>query len=412
MRTRALHADHLLSGDAPPIVDGAVVVGDDDVIVDVGRAAEVLPRHAGAELERVSGVVFPGLINAHTHVELSAMRGKVPGGRGFIPWVDRLVTIRAETTAEETSELIDAAIAELGRSATVAVGEVTNSLASVVPLAHAGIGGCIFHEVFGTDRAVVLRRIEGLRDELHERVPIWPSSDLAYAPSPHTLFTLHPDAVRVLLQSAASRGLRASLHLAEHASERRAIEHGDGPAPEWFAERMKQRPEWPMRPLFDLAADVGALREGVVLVHLTDARPDELGRVASSGAAVVLCPRSNLHIEGRVPPLLELRAAGIDAALGTDSLASNTSLDVLAEACALAERFPTVPSWELVKMATWNGARALGRPELGRLAKGARPGIFAVDVPGHVSGDAAAHLLANLGERRRLLVSRVPARAA
>src|SRR6185436_3970449 len=99
------------------------------------------------------------------------------------------------------------------------------------------------------------------KGELEERVPRWPTKDLAYAPSPHTLFTLHPDAVRALLDSAARRGLRASLHLAEHAAERRAVEHGDGPVPDWFAERMKQRPEWPKRPLFDLAADVGALRE-------------------------------------------------------------------------------------------------------------------------------------------------------
>lgn len=174
--------------------------------------------------------------------------------------------------------------------------------------------------------------------------------------------------------------------------------------PDWYERRLKQRPEWPKRPLFDLAADVGALRPGVLLVHLADARPDELARVASSGASAVLCPRSNLYIEGRLPPLLAVREAGIEAALGTDSLASNTSLDVLAEARALADRFPNVPKWELVKMATWNGARALGREDLGRLARGARPGVFAVE--GELSDDPAAFLLANLRAPRRKLAGR------
>ena len=133
--------------------------------------------------------------------------------------------------------------------------------------------------------------------------------------------------------------------------------------------------------------------------------PTSSRKVAASGAPVVLCPRSNLYIEGRLPPLLAVREAGIEAALGTDSLASNTSLDVLAEARALADRFPSVPKWELVKMATWNGARALGRDDLGRIARGARPGIFCVE--GEVSGDAAAFLLANLRAPRRMLVSRL-----
>ncbi|MBX3260188.1 MAG: amidohydrolase family protein [Labilithrix sp.] len=405
MSVRIFHADHVLPGDAPPIADGAVVVDARGAIVEVGAAAEVLPRHAGPAPERVRGVVFPGLVNAHAHVELSSMRGKVPGGHGFVPWVDRLVTTRSETLPDEDAEEIERAADELAASATVAVGDVTNSLAAVAALARRGIGGAVFHEVLGMDRGVVLRRIDGLRAELDERVPAWPSADLAYAPAPHTLFTLHPDAARALLESAERRGVRTSLHLAEHAAERRAVEHGEGPVPEWFATRFKQRPEWPRRPLFDLAADVGALRPHVVLVHLADARPDELGRVAAAGAPVVLCPRSNLYIEGRLPPLLAARAAGIEPALGTDSLASNTSLDVLAEARALADRFPSVPKWELVKMATWNGARALGRDDLGRLARGARPGLFCVE--GAVTGDPAAFLLAGARATRRVLAARL-----
>ena len=103
--------------------------------------------------------------------------------------------------------------------------------------------------------------------------------------------------------------------------------------------------------------------------------------------------------------MLAVMQAGIEPGLGTDSLASNASLDVLAEAKAFADRFPAVSAWELVKMATWNGARALGRPDLGRIAMGARPGIFAV--LGDVARDAATFLLSNLRLPRHMLVPRV-----
>jgi cytosine/adenosine deaminase-related metal-dependent hydrolase len=401
---RVFHCDHVLPGDAPPIADGAVVVGESGEVIDVGRAGDVLARHAGAEVVRVRGVVLPGLVNAHTHLELSAMRGRVGGGRGFVGWVDSLIAQRPEISAEENADGIDAAIDELVRTGTVAVGEVTNSLAAVGPLARRGIGGCVFHEVFGQDRAAVLRRVEGLRAELDERFPSWPSRDLTYAPAPHTLYTTHVDAVRALLESAKSYGTLTSLHLAEHAPERRAIEQGDGPVPEWLLMRAKQSPDWPKQPLFDYAEQLGALSPMVLLVHLVESRSDELGRVAEKGAPVALCPRSNLHIEMKLPPLLAIRAAGIEAGLGTDSLASNASLDVLAEAKAFADRFPSVPAWELVKMATWNGARALGRTDLGRLAKGARPGVLAVE--GDVNGDPAAFLLSNLRLPRRMLAPR------
>jgi cytosine/adenosine deaminase-related metal-dependent hydrolase len=142
----------------------------------------------------------------------------------------------------------------------------------------------------------------------------------------------------------------------------------------------------------------------MLCVHLTDARNDELELVARREAVPVFCPRSNLYIETRLPPLIAARAAGLLPALGTDSLASNASLDVLAEARALADRFPGVPARELVRMATWQGARALGRPDLGRIARGARPGLIAID--GDPGSDPCAFVLKNVKAPRRWVVRR------
>jgi cytosine/adenosine deaminase-related metal-dependent hydrolase len=409
---RVIHADAVVTGDTGVVRDGGVVVDGRGEVLEVGTAADVLPRHAGAAVERVRGVVFPGLVNAHTHLELSALRGVVKGGAGFVPWVEQLLGARSETPPEQEEEAAARAVDELVAFGTVAVGEVTNSLAAVGALARRGIVGCVFHEVFGVEREPLEKRVAALPRAVEERVGTWPSADLTYAPSPHTLHTTHPAVVRRLVKEAADRGVRVSLHLAENAAERRALEQGDGPIVDWYERRLKLRRdllEWPHVSPVAFADELGALAPHVLCVHLTDARPDELEVVARRRAPVVFCPRSNLYIETRLPPLLAARAAGIWPALGTDSLASNASLDVLAEARALADRFPTVPAVDLMRMATWEGARALGRSDVGRIARGSRPGIVAIDGEGsEVSDDPCAFVLRSVRAPRRWVARRTP----
>ncbi|MEO6419378.1 MAG: amidohydrolase family protein, partial [Polyangiaceae bacterium] len=236
---RALHSDFAILGDEDPLADAAVILTEDGTIADVGSAAEVLPRHAGLSIERVRGVVLPALINAHVHLELSALRAQIAGGSGFVPWVEGLIAARAMSSEEEQTAAIDRAVGELLTFGTRAVGEVTNSLAAVGALARAKIGGSVFHEIFGLDRAAVMTRVEGLKAELDERVRTWPTRDLSYAPAPHTLYTTHPDAVRSLVEHARARGLATSLHLAEHAAERTALESGAGSVPTWLSNRLE-----------------------------------------------------------------------------------------------------------------------------------------------------------------------------
>jgi cytosine/adenosine deaminase-related metal-dependent hydrolase len=346
-------------------------------------------------------------VNAHTHLELSALRGCVPGGAGFVPWVEHLIGARDEMQPEDDVAAIERAVDELVAFGTVAVGEVTNSLAAVPALARRGVAGCVFHEVFGVALAPLQARLEALPRMVQDRLGAWPTPELSYAPTPHTLYTTHPDVVRKLVDDGQRRGLRLSLHVAEHAAERRFLEYGDGPIVPWYERRLGLRRdllEWPSQSPVAFADRLRALAPNVLAVHLTDATPAELEMVARRGAPVVLCPRSNLHIETRLPPLLSLRAAGIAPALGTDSLASSASLDVLMEARALSDRFPSVPAADLVAMATWGGAQALGRDDLGRIARGARPGILVLD--GHPGADPCGFVLRHVREPRRWLVGR------
>src|SRR5678815_3927271 len=146
---RIIHADWVILGDIAPLADGAIVVDDSGAIAHVGEARDVLVRFGSSSIQRIDGLVMPGLVNAHTHLELSALRGRVPGRDGFVRWVEHLIGARVELSPDEEESAIRDATAELRATCTVAVGEVTNGLGAVGALAEAKIAGCIFHEVFG-----------------------------------------------------------------------------------------------------------------------------------------------------------------------------------------------------------------------------------------------------------------------
>ena len=410
MSVRIVCADAILPGEEPPVRDAAVVLDAQGTIVDVGRRGDVLPRHTGAPVENVRGVLLPGLVNAHAHLELSALRGKVSGGAGFVPWVEQMMGVRSAERPEEDQSGIERAVAELDAFGTTAVGEVTNTLAAVPALVRRGIGGIVFHEVFGLNREQALHRLGNLQNDATSRDSCIPARDFAYALAPHTVYTTHPDAVRAVLRIVRERGGRTTVHLAEHPAERIFLEEGKGPFFDFAARKhfpVESFP-FPRRDPIAAAAELDLLAPDVILVHLTDARPSELHRVARSGAPVVLCPRSNLFIEVKLPPLGEMLRAGIMPALGTDSLASNLSLDLLAEARALGDRFPAVSKTTLLTMATAAGARALGRPDLGRLVRGLRPGLLAVAGELAPDEDPASFVLRQPAAQRRWVDQRRP----
>ena len=241
---------------------------------------------------------------------------------------------------------VEQAAEDLDRYAIAAVGDVSNRLVAVRALARRGIAGCVFHEVLGTEEEPLRRAVTALGEARERTVGRWPTTDLAYSVAPHTLYTTHPAVVRDLVRAARDAGAVTSLHLAEHPGERRALEDAEGPVVDWLRTQMRGAAAelpWPRVGPVAHANALGALGPHILSVHVTDARQNEIELLAARRASVVLCPRSNLYIERKLPPLLSLLAAGLEVALGTDSLASNATLDVLAEARELHDRFPEVP---------------------------------------------------------------------
>jgi len=402
---RAYEASWLITG-APgeaPIADGAVVLDEAGRVLAVGPAASLRASHPSAQWTRERAILTPGLVNAHVHLELSALRGETRSGGGFGPWVASMMARRDVVQPEQDLDAIDAGISELLRAGTVAVGEVTNTLASVELLGSAPLLGRVFHEVFGLGYEAASAMV-GRASEARARVTHWPAS-LGYALAPHTVYSLHPEVVRETVATVRAEGGRTSLHLAEHAAERAFLRDGTGPFADFLTARGAPTAGFVPPGLSPIAyaEQLGVLGPEVLAIHLCATEREELRRVKALGAQAVLCPRSNLFIELKLPPLYDILGAGLTPGLGTDSLASNTTLDVLAEASALRDRFPQVDPGLLFSMATWHGAVALGlQHRVGALAPGLTPGLVAFDLAQPVS-DPYAHVLRSPPPARRVL---------
>ena len=269
--------------------------------------------------------------------------------------------------------------------------------------------GCVFHEVFGVERGPLLERLAALPRMVEERLGTWPSAGLAYAPSPHTLYTTHADVVRRLVEQGTERGLRLSLHLAEHASERRFLETGDGPIATWYEQRLRVRRdllEWPGQSPIAFADSLGALaaeRRGGAPHRRAGPRSSSSSRDAALRWCSVRGPTFTSRRACRRSSRCGRRGSR-PASAPTRSPPTPRST-CSSEARALSDRFSSVPAADLVAMATWGSARALGLRDVGRIAPGTRPGLFAID--GEPGTDPCAFVLRNVRAPRRWLARRV-----
>jgi len=395
---RVFSAPWVLPVVRPPIRDGAVAVDASGTILAVGPRADVLGElgpHDGPQVQevRVEGALVPGLVNAHTHLELSWLAGAVPGGAGVIAWTRRLMEKMTASRADEDARF--AAAVEAARAAralgTAALGDVGNGILGWRAMAHAGLLGLFFHELVGSRER---RTGDALGDAAAERARV-PAPELAgdppsipAVPAPHAPYSVGPELIRRIFATAAAAGLPTTIHLAEDPDEVALLASGSGGWPDVLrvmgvdpGERTPGLgPCAYLAGLGALAARDGSAAPPPLLVHMVCAGPDDRRRAREAGATVVLCPRSNLHIGGRLPDVAALIDDGVALALGTDSLASVPDLSLWAEMRALSAALPEIPAHRWLEAATDAGARALGlATTLGALEVGRRPGLVCVD---------------------------------
>ncbi len=387
-----------------PIRDGAVAVAEGRIVA-VDAASAILSRFAGAPVVNCLGVLMPGLVNTHIHLELSGyghIARPLPE-HSFCDWIRSLMQARQEgrTDAKGLARAARQMLQEQHESGVLLLLDTGNVLPSpccshsLSPAASpVASSTCIVHppdsipfppvsfllELLGPDAKAekqALSRLAALPDSV--------------AATPHALYSTTPAIIRAITQRAARLGHIVSLHLAESADELELLRNGNG----CFRSFLEERGAWDGSlavPVAGLAGrkhgavayleHLGLLHSRLLCVHCVQVSDDEARILARHGCKICLCPGSNRFLRVGRAPLELMMKHGLLPAIGTDSIASNESLDLWREMQILREDHPGVASDQILKMATLGGAAALGCDhDYGSLAPGRKAILLNIKDP-------------------------------
>ncbi len=337
---------------APPIEDGAVLVDDRGRIVAVGPDRAV-PAPEGAErLEYPGAALVPGLVNCHTHLELTHLAGRNPETQ-FARWIHRIRELKDATPAEEFRRSAERGVRDCWAAGVTCVADTGSTGAAMEALHALGGRGIAYQEVFGPDPTQARASLAELECAL-ERLGAYASARLRVGVSPHAPYTVSERLYHAVGDLARREGLPVAIHLAESREETAFVREGAGP----FADALRARGISITAPgcsPVQYLVRLGVLERGTLCIHCVqvDARDTQLLRQA--GASVAHCPRSNRAHGHGAAPLAAFRAARIPLGLGTDSVVSAGDVSLWAEAAAAG-----LEGEEALRMLTLEGARALG----------------------------------------------------
>jgi cytosine/adenosine deaminase-related metal-dependent hydrolase len=379
-----IHAASHLYPVASPSVEGGAIAIHDGRISAVGRRHELLAEFGGAVHDHPGAVIMPGLVNPHTHLELTHFPAwKIRKGidyapRTYVDWVIQVVKVRRALDHHELAASVGEGLRMCLEAGTTAIGEILTDHSLIPRYTASGLGGRFFFEVLGHDPArwePLCSWIEGLQEE---------QAGLPWGISPHAPHTLSAELLTRLVGLARQRSVPLMIHLAESTEESEFFHSGGGriaellyPFAGWQGHLPGARRTTPTAWLEGL----GALGPATSVVHAVHVTPADVEILRSRQVSVVLCPRSNDRLDvGRAPVHL-LKRSGLCLALGTDSLASNDSLSLWDEMRFLLDEFrgEFTPA-EALEMVTRGAATAIGcQGEMGTLEVGKRADFIVLD---------------------------------
>ncbi len=374
----AWHARWVLPIVSAPLHDGAVVV-DGDRIVWVGPSAHA---EAGRHEWLGDAILLPGLVNAHSHLELTALRGLLEGV-DFRDWLRVITAVRAEVLDAEALRVASRfGVSEALRAGITTLADCSATGAPLEAMRAVGVRGRVYLETFGPDVAQAGASMEALVSGV-ERLRAQATVLVDVGVSPHAPYTVSPALYEAVAHYARAERLPVATHVAESAAEDAFVRDGTGP----FADRLRTR-GIAVQPTHGspiaLLERAGVLDTQVLCIHAVHADAADIARLASAGAAVAHCPVSNAKLGQGIAPVRAMLDAGIAVGLGSDSVVSNDRMDLVAEARqavlvqSLAAGTPdALSAATAVEMATRGGARALGMPALGVLAAGSAADLCA-----------------------------------
>jgi len=366
---RRISSQYIFTSAGPPLKRGIITTADDGTILSVEDTGGSPGESAGTEF--YNGIIIPGLVNCHSHLELSHMRGEFPAGSGLKSFIDHVRRHR-EADIGVVAAAAEKADGEMFSAGTVACGDISNNAASFPVKSGSPIVYHTFIEVFGTDPLVADDRI----GEAARLSAAAAAAGMSCSITPHAVYSVS-EPLMSLLRNHITPGSVISLHFLESDDERHMA--GDH---------------------LEKALSLAGICSQLLLVHNTVITRHEAQSLAASGNTwFCLCPSSNMHITGVMPPVALLSEVTGRIVTGTDSLASTGHLNLLTELRLLHETVPRLPLHEIIRWGTINGARALGMSEtLGSIEPGKKPGLLLVENTDLVS----LHLLPGSRVRRLL----------
>jgi cytosine/adenosine deaminase-related metal-dependent hydrolase len=341
---------------SPPIKNGFVLVNG-GLIEAVGERKEAGAHEYERELDFSGRVLLPGFVNAHSHLELSGLRGRRYGG-SFIEWIETVINHTSHTSPAVRRKNMEMGIREMAASGITAVGDIVSTAEMAAPLLASSMKSVLFAEAI----APLPSEAESTADNVERELEKIHSLGGRGGISPHAPHTVSERLFIRLKKTAGERAVPFTTHLAETKEEVEYIRDGRGPLRD-FLEKRGRLPDG-----FEGTGEspVSFLNQcsvlgGTLAVHLNRLEEGDVELLSSAGAVPVFCPGSSKWFgRERLLPLEELLEAGLKPAIGTDSLASNSSLSMLDELRTAAGYFPKIPREIFIRMATVNGARALG----------------------------------------------------
>lgn len=373
---RRLSAHYIFPAAGPALKYGIIVLDDEGLITGLvdtgGNPSEI------SGLEFYPGILVPGFVNAHCHLELSHLKGRIPRGTGLSGFVEKVSGLRPEIP-EVIERQIRRRAAEMYQNGTSVAADIVNTGDTIAAKSGSPVHWHSFIELFGL-KGSDASRIWSLGKELQAG---FHKSNLAASISPHAPYSVSRELWDHFRVSGAEF---ISIHNQESLEEEELMSRRGGKMAEWFARKGFNQGSLPgqkpssLKSVIDFLPDV----QRILLVHNTFTGREDIAAILEKYSREqvywVLCPRSNLYIEGQLPETLIMNREGLNVCLGTDSLASNDSLSVLDEMKCIQDNYPEIPLEELIEWGTINGARALGVEGIfGSLEPGKTPGVVWID---------------------------------
>jgi aminodeoxyfutalosine deaminase len=370
---RKLSANYVFPVTGKPIHNGIVVLSDNNEILEVIDTGGLLYELGGVEF--YNGILTPGFVNTHCHLELSYLKHKFTQHTGMAGFISQIFNLRNQPDKNDEA-IIALADDEMKTNGVVAVGDISNASTSFNVKKSSKIKYYTFIEVFDIDESKADETYQiGLN--LHkEAQKLGIDSSIV----PHTPHTLSDKLFRNILYNYSSPNAVYSIHNQESADENEFFITGKGSIRELFksAGLKIQESKITGRSSYQFAKQYFPEKNNILLVHNTFSGIDDIQDAKQNFNSVywVLCPKSNLFIENTLPNVSLMHKQNLNITIGTDSYASNTSLSVLEEMKVLAQNFPEIPFNSLLTWATLNGANALNMSKMiGSFDKGKKPGV-------------------------------------